>query len=359
MPIMNMKYLFISICLLLPVSIHAQEFIRADNIFDLAYVANNGDTTRLDIPDMIQEEYDEYRRNNSRHISALMNDRNRHNVISDSIANRIMAGDTIQILSRYSSPIPYYIEVICSDNVFYEWRDGNSPAMEIFSSDELDNMMVPTSSAYYLQHIIDGDVVYTDSIPRGNELPFIYCMDKFIRILPGLYEHTRYQYAIDLSYIYYGHMDGNGHNAVRAHCLHELMYHSEIFSDKSKKVYNLRNQAIPDTIADLILESDTIYVMNYDYPNTGLHEVWRYDGNSFEYSYDNEDRLVSSETIDKSDILERIIAGDFTHKENLQYPKLAIINVRKFVRVSSSLFEFEKQGYYVDMELGEIYAPNR
>lgn len=150
----------------------------------------------------------------------------------------------------------------------------------------------------------------------------------------------------------------NGRNAVRAHSINELMNNSEMLYHRIDKSI-LRGQAIPDTIADLILESDTIYVMNYDYPNTGLHEVWRYDGNSFEYSYDNEDRLVSSETIDKSDILERIIAGDFTHKENLQYPKLAIINVRKFVRVSSSLFEFETQGYYVDMELGEIYAPNR
>lgn len=123
-----------------------------------------------------------------------------------------------------------------------------------------------------------------------------------------------------------------------------------------------RRDAIPDTIADKIVKSDTIYVLNverYEQIGISLFEVWRYDGNIFEYQYDGEDRLSSFEKTDESELLEKIIAKDFTYKENLQYPTLAILNAYKFVRVSSTLFEFEKQSYYADIEIGEVYAPNR
>ena len=55
------------------------------------------------------------------------------------------------------------------------------------------------------QHIIAGEIVFTDSIPSRAEKMYL---NKFIRMLPGVYEHTRYIYATDdLSYIYYGPMD--------------------------------------------------------------------------------------------------------------------------------------------------------
>ena len=198
MPIMNMKYLFISICLLLPVSIHAQEFIRADNIYDLAFIAQNGDSVRYTYKPKKFIAGTRYYYRHKRKMDAIAFDKMRRNALSDTLADRMLLSDTLYVMYHLSYPIVWGYSETWSFNGEYYGYSGpyNGEVTGTWSEDE--NMM----------RILEGRIVYTDSIQWGFNIPQIYDMDKFIRILPGLYEHTTYKYAIGFSdIIYYGPMD--------------------------------------------------------------------------------------------------------------------------------------------------------
>lgn len=199
---MNVKYIFISVCLLFPIMINAQEFVRADNIHDLIFLADNGDSVRSKSGKPLHLRR-RYHRNDIR-IHNTQLDALRHKAVPDSLSDIIMANDTIQVLSYEYYPLNVYNEAIYCNNTFYEW--GNTETMEcVIISGELSNRIDPSLLASDFQHIIAGEIVFTDSIPSRAEKMYL---NKFIRMLPGVYEHTRYIYATDdLSYIYYGPMD--------------------------------------------------------------------------------------------------------------------------------------------------------
>ena len=130
-----MKRYILSFCMLLTLQVNAQEYIKADNIYDLMFVVENGDTVRLNTDNWSVDDYLDNWEKDKRHIWANNNYIGRHEAISDSLADIIIKSDTIQVLSYHNSVIQTYNEVILSNGMYYEW--GDRTGISIVSDDEL------------------------------------------------------------------------------------------------------------------------------------------------------------------------------------------------------------------------------
>ena len=158
-----------------------------------------------------------------------------------------------------------------------------------------------------------------------------------------------------------------GRNAIRAHSIYEMINKTEGNEIETQHSDRMRRDAIPSDVADLIGTSDTIYVMYYhDRDSIGninyAREVWFFDDLYYDYfDYGKFCKVGDNSTVmlDEVKLLYGLVNNRFIRSDDITKEELTRVTVRRFVKISPTLYEFDRHFFYADFVNGVIYKDSK